>query len=89
MLKLFLLLRLGRVFGLVDKGVDMSDIVELLRKWGAVKTGEFLPQDLIDELMPHGENGNWGPALSKLLNEAADEIEKLRRHLRVGLGPWQ
>ena len=41
----------------------MTDIVERLRKWDSETH----------------EPNTWGPPLTKLLNDAADEIERLRR----------
>lgn len=48
----------------------MSDIVERMRELAATKSGEMPPA-----WFPHI---NWGDAMSALLNEAADEIERLR-----------
>lgn len=59
----------------------MTPLVTNLRKWAAVKRGEHLPDDLVAELMPQGEINNWGFVLSKLLSQAADEIERLRNEL--------
>ena len=47
------------------------DIVERLRKWGSLGVGQMIPEDL-------APNNYWGPALTKVLNESADEIERLR-----------
>ncbi len=49
-------------------------IIEKLRRIAATEIGAPLPEEL------QSPNG-WGPPLSKLLNEAADEIERLRAEL--------
>lgn len=44
-----------------------DDLVAELRKWGALKVGDQFPVN------------NWGPALSELLNAAADKVELMDR----------
>ena len=44
------------------------DIKAELRKWGALKVGDPVPND-------------WGPTLTKLLNDAADRIYDLETEL--------
>lgn len=43
---------------------DRGELIADLRKWGALKVGDEFPVN------------DWGPALSKLLNDAADTIEE-------------
>lgn len=58
------------------------ELLAELRRWGSFKVGDPLIND-------------WGPPLTKLLNEAADEIERLqaeRDHMlalagKVSIGP--
>lgn len=49
-------------------------LVEKLRVLGSLRAGDTIPTWLD---IPNG----WGPALSALANQAADEIERLRREL--------
>ena len=49
----------------------MSDIVSRLRELAATKAGESPPEWF--------SSPNWAEAMSVLLREAADEIERLRR----------
>lgn len=53
-----------------DPEPKTADLVAELRRWGSVKVGT-----------PFTGN-DWGPPLTKLLNDAADEIESLRNE------PW-
>lgn len=49
-------------------------LVEKLRMLGSLQVGDTMPAWLD---IP----GGWGPPLSALANQAADEIERLRREL--------
>lgn len=47
----------------------MSELVDKLRAIAVLKVGEPFPEWL-------GSDGSWGPPLSKLCGEAADELER-------------
>lgn len=54
------------------KEIDCT--VKTLRRWASLKIGELIPDDL-------GGPADWGPPLTKLMNEAADKIERLQAEL--------
>jgi hypothetical protein len=54
-----------------------KDIVEKLEGLAAVKVGDTLPDWLADD--PDWQINSWVRGLSKLLNEAKNEIIRLRR----------
>lgn len=49
------------------------DICERLEEIIALRNGDMLPPDMIEQ------NGNWGEAIRGLLRDAKEEIESLRR----------
>ena len=57
-----------------------EDIVNRLEKWASLKVGDPLPEELIPV------DGNWGPPLTALLNDAIAEIKRLR--IVAGEVPW-
>lgn len=56
------------------QGGHVSKLVDDLRKWGSLKVGQLIPEEL-------ARPNEWGPPLTKLLNDAADRIEYLEAHV--------
>lgn len=52
-----------------DADFYSDDVLTRLRAWGSLQIGEMPPADL---------GMNWGVPMTKVLNDAADEIERLR-----------
>lgn len=54
----------------VTQTPEPSTLIDKLRYVGAMNHGSFFPSWMIDE------NGSWGVKLSKICNDAADELER-------------